>query len=66
MLGKTVSSLVKKDLKEVMLGHLSKENNMPELAYQTVVNELIENNIDINDLKVSVASRHFPSKVVTI
>jgi len=62
----TISSLMDKDLKEVMLGHLSKENNIPELAYQTVVNELIENNTDIKSLKLSVASRYFPSKIINI
>ena len=34
-----------------MLGHLSKENNFPELAYKTVVEELMENKnvlFDIN------------------
>ena len=62
----TISSLIGKDLKEVMLGHLSKENNIPELAYQTVVNELIENNINTKNIKLSVADRYSPSKVITI
>ncbi len=66
MAGKTISELAKSDLKEVMLGHLSKENNFPELAYQTVVEELQSNNIDINDLRLSVASRYNPSKIIKI
>jgi len=41
-----------------MLGHLSKENNFPELAYETVRNILKERNIDIErDIKLSVALR---------
>lgn len=64
--GKTISALIKKDLKEVMLGHLSKENNFPELAYQTVTEELIHNNIDTNDIKISVASRFNPSKIINV
>ena len=64
--GKTISELAKFELKEVMLGHLSKENNFTELAYQTVIEELQENNIDINDLRLSVASRYNPSKVIKI
>ncbi len=65
--GKTISNLLlKKDLKEVMLGHLSKENNFPELAYQTVANELIENNSDLNTIRLSVANRYSPSKIVNI
>ena len=64
--GKTISELVKSDLKEVMLGHLSKENNFPELAYQTVVEELQSSNVDINDLRLSVANRYNPSKIIKI
>ena len=57
---------MKKDLKEVMLGHLSKENNFPELAYQTVAEQLIENNSDINTIKISIASRSNPGKIIQI
>ena len=64
--GKIISELVKSDLKEVMLGHLSKENNFPELAYQTVIEELQNNNVDTNSLRLSVASRYNPSKIVKI
>ena len=35
--GKTISYLLKSGLKNAMLGHLSKESNFPELAYQTVL-----------------------------
>lgn len=64
--GKTISELAKSDLKEVMLGHLSKENNFPELAYQTVVEELQNSNVDINELRLSVASRDYHSKIIKI
>jgi phosphoribosyl 1,2-cyclic phosphodiesterase len=64
--GKTISELVKSDLKEVMLGHLSKENNFPELAYQTVIEELQNNNIDLNELRLSVANRDKHSKIIKI
>lgn len=64
--GKTAAILMHKELKEVMLGHLSKENNFPELAYQTVVEELMDSNIDVNTIKLNVASRSNPSKLITI
>lgn len=64
--GKTISALMKKDLKEVMLGHLSKENNFPELAYQTVAEQLMESNADINTIKISVASRSNPGKIIQV
>ena len=62
----TISYLVGKDLKEVMLGHLSKENNFPELAYQTVTDTLIDNNIDTSKIKISVASRDYPGRIIKI
>ena len=49
-----------------MLGHLSKENNFPELAYQTVIEQLISSHFDENSIKVSVANRNEPSKIVTV
>ena len=49
-----------------MLGHLSKESNFPELAYKTVIDELIACNYDENSLALSVASRDVHSKLVTI
>lgn len=55
--GKTVSALLKTGLKEVMLGHLSKENNFPELAYQTVLEELHNNELSEKDITINVASR---------
>ncbi len=64
--GKIISTLMKKNLKEVMLGHLSKENNFPELAYKTVVEQLIANNSDINSVKISVASRTTIGKIINI
>ena len=64
--GKLISMLANNDLKEVMLGHLSKENNFPELAYQTVTEELMNNNVDLNKIKISVASRYNPSKIIKI
>ncbi len=64
--GQLITELYKYGLKEVMLGHLSKENNFPELAYQTVVNELHSNNISLNNLHVHVAERNKPSSIIDI
>ena len=64
--GKTISALMKKDLKEVMLGHLSKENNFPELAYQTVAEVLMQAGADISNIKLSVANRNEPGKIIII
>lgn len=64
--GKLISHLVNKNLTSVMLGHLSKENNFPELAYKTVVDELIYNNCDVSKLEITVATRVQPSKIIEI
>ena len=64
--GKTISYLLKSGLKNAMLGHLSKESNFPELAYQTVMDELISNNYEENSLQLSVASRDAHSKIINI
>ena len=67
MAGKTISYLSKNGkLKTAMLGHLSKESNFPELAYQTVVDELISNCVGDNSINLSVANRDCPSKLITL
>lgn len=66
MASKVINYLLHDNLKTAMLGHLSKESNFPELAYQTVVNELINSNSDVSKLSLSVASRNEPSKLIHI
>lgn len=64
---KTITELASKyDLKSAMLGHLSKENNFPELAFKTVSDELIRNNITSKDLSLNIASRDIPSKTINL
>lgn len=64
--GKTISYLSKCGLHNVMLGHLSKENNFPELAYKTVVEELMQNNVLENGLQLSVAKRYEVSPIIDV
>ena len=64
--GKTISYLLNSGLKSVMLGHLSKENNFPELAYKTVIDELISNNFNENNFSLTVASREKPGNTIEI
>lgn len=64
--GTLISGLMKSGLNSVILGHLSKENNFPELAYRTVVEELINNNSDENSIHIDVAKRNTPSKLITL
>ncbi|MDO5557143.1 MAG: MBL fold metallo-hydrolase [Clostridia bacterium] len=55
--GDAISHLLNYGLKHVMLGHLSKENNFPELAYKTVIEQLIKHDFDENSINLSVAKR---------
>lgn len=61
--GKTISLLLQSGLNTAILGHLSKENNFPELAYTTVLEELRLNSCNFNNLNLNVASRSCPSEV---
>lgn len=62
--GKAIVNLIQGGvLRNLYLGHLSNTNNHPDLAYQTVLNILNENNIEINkDLFINLAERHKPSR----
>ena len=66
MAGKTISTLISTGLNQVMLGHLSKENNFPELAYKTVVETLLENNYNEASIKLSVAKRFTPTDLIDL
>ena len=64
--GNVISTLYKYGLNNIMLGHLSKENNFPELAYRTVMDTIISHNNLSGDLKLSVADRDKPNKMIEI
>lgn len=66
MAGQTISTLINSGLTQVMLGHLSKESNFPEMAYETVLNELELKNFKRGTIDLSVASRFEPSKLIEI
>ncbi len=55
--GKVVSKLIPTGLTNVLLGHLSKENNFPELAYKTVAEEVLPSINNESDILIGVARR---------
>ena len=63
--GKTISYLMNSGLQSAMLGHLSKENNFPELAYKTVAEEIMNTNQEDSSFSLSVASRTEPGKLIS-
>jgi phosphoribosyl 1,2-cyclic phosphodiesterase len=65
--GKAIVRLSKDRYMTVVLGHLSQQNNYPELAYMTVLSILEENNIKIDcDIKLDIAGRDSVSKFIEI
>ena len=57
--GKFIKNLLNDHIKTVILGHLSSENNFPELAFETVKNELKGNSFtdDVRDFDLHTAFR---------
>lgn len=64
--GNTICSLIKNGVNNISLGHLSKSNNFPELAYQTVMNTVISNKVDMSDLNLSVSHRDKVDNIINI
>lgn len=65
--GKFIDTLLGNHVEEVLLGHLSKENNLPELAYNTVKLEIdmSESEFAAKDFKIGIAKRDEPSHIIT-
>ncbi len=61
--GQLLSEIISDKMQYIILGHLSNDNNYPELAFETVRNELMFNDIDLNDMgiEIKVAKRDCPS-----
>ena len=67
--GQLLSRILHDDMKYVFLGHLSKENNIPELAYEAVRMEVTlspVNNYRGDDFCINVAKRSEPSELIAI
>ncbi len=66
--GVLLSQLLNPDMEYILLGHLSKENNLPELAYAAVRLEIdmSETPYRAADFDIRVASRDHCSEVLTV
>jgi phosphoribosyl 1,2-cyclic phosphodiesterase len=65
--GKAIAYIAKGKCKRIILGHLSKTNNHPQLAYETVVSVLRENDIELDrDICVDMANRDMPSECIEL
>ncbi len=66
--GNLIRRLIHKKCKKVMLGHLSLQNNFPELAFETVKQEL-ERDMDVwneGHVSLQVAHRKEPTEVLVV
>lgn len=66
--GHLLNELLHDGMKHIVLGHLSKENNYAELAYETVCCEvnMSENQYNSGDFPITVARRDAMSEVIYI
>lgn len=66
--GKLLSRLLHDNMQAIVLGHLSKENNLPELAYESVRVEvtMADNQYSGNDFPMYVAKRSEVSEVIEV
>lgn len=63
--GKLICEIMSDKLKHILLGHLSQENNYPQLAYQTVRCVILEKKGDIFDkVSLNVAAKEVPSQII--
>lgn len=66
--GRLLCDILHENLQNVLLGHLSKENNYAELAYETVKLEVTlgDNPYKGEEIPISVAKRDCMSEVITV
>lgn len=66
--GRLLSRVIHDNIKKIFLGHLSQENNYPELAYETVRLELDLSSVPYmaKDFDISIAKRSEASELVYI
>lgn len=66
--GQLLSRILNDHMKAIFLGHLSQENNLPELAFETVRVELLSSDTPYSpeELPIRVADRKKPSAMVEI
>ncbi|MDP4088620.1 MAG: MBL fold metallo-hydrolase [Bacillota bacterium] len=65
--GRAIIDIMTSKEKRIVLGHLSKTNNYPELAHATVINILNENKVNIGkEIILSMADRSKPSSYIKL
>ena len=65
MAGEAIKTLYENGVSNIILGHLSKENNFPELAYQTTLNEINSSSCNL-PFCLSVAKRDEVDEIIIL
>ncbi|MDU3398373.1 MAG: hypothetical protein E7F15_15310, partial [Clostridiales bacterium] len=68
LVGRLLNHLLHDKLKKILLGHLSRENNYAELAYETVKMEIDVGDCPYgsSDFSISVAGRDSMSEIIYV
>ena len=66
--GRLLSSVLNDTIRKIYLGHLSLENNYPDLAFESVRMEITmgDNPYKASDFDISVAKRDVPSECIEV
>lgn len=66
--GRLLSEIIHDNMKHIFLGHLSRENNLPQLAHEAVRLEITmgENPYQASDFDIRVAQRNEPSEMIEV
>lgn len=61
-----IKTAVLRHTRQVMLMHLSEENNFPELAFKVVLEKIQQLKMSEKDVSINVAPQHNVSKIITL
>ena len=61
-----LAGIINDSLSHICLAHLSKNNNTPEKALQTLEQTLSERGINLNGQRISVLKRNVPTEMITL
>ena len=61
-----ITNLAKDGKRSFILGHLSQNNNNPDIAYSIITDTLTENGFNLDEFNINIATRDFSSEVYSL
>ena len=61
-----ITNLAKDGKRSFILGHLSQNNNNPDIAYSIITDTLKENGFNLDEFNINIATRDFSSEVFSL